>query len=125
MIDLNNNTGVGVDIEDINRFNTLIKNEKFLNRIYTKSEIDYCFSKYNPVAHLAARFSAKEAVIKAISAMNIEIPAFNKIEITNINRVPKVTINDNRYKTISIQISMSHCSDKCAAFAIAQICDPN
>ena len=43
-------------------------NNKFLNRVYTKKEIEYCESKKaQRYQHYAARFAAKEAVFKAIS----------------------------------------------------------
>ena len=41
--------GIGIDIENISRFEKLklSKNDRFLNKIFTKVELDYCFSKKN------------------------------------------------------------------------------
>lgn len=39
---------------------------KFLEKVFTESEIQYCFSKKNPIPYLAARFAVKEAFIKAL-----------------------------------------------------------
>ena len=48
--------------------NKTIENDfHFLNKIYTENELDYCFSNAQPARHLAARFCAKEAVVKALS----------------------------------------------------------
>jgi holo-[acyl-carrier protein] synthase len=59
--------GLGVDIEEVKRFVPLIRNKKFLSRVFTKEEIAYCMAKKNRAQHFAVRFAAKEAVWKAIS----------------------------------------------------------
>ena len=120
---LSNNLGVGVDIESINRFEEvkLVKDEIFLNKIYTEEEIDYCFSKKNPAQHLAARFAGKEAVVKALNCLEYRFSDFKKIEISNNqDGVPIVRINQPDFKNMSIIISLSHCEDKAIAFAVAE-----
>ena len=60
----------GTDIIEIERVKESIENlgEKFLERVYTKKEIEYCESKKKQkYQHYAARFAAKEALFKAIS----------------------------------------------------------
>ena len=60
----------GIDIIEVNRIKEAIQDldEKFLKRVYTNYEIEYCNSKNNmKYQHFAARFAAKEAVFKAIS----------------------------------------------------------
>ena len=62
---------VGTDIIEVSRIEKLIKEkgDKFLNKIYTKNEIDYCESKGpNKYQHYAGRFAAKEAVFKVIES---------------------------------------------------------
>ena len=58
----------GVDICDINRLkNIIIKYQnRFLTRVFTETEIAYCNKKVNRFPSLAARFAAKEAVLKAL-----------------------------------------------------------
>ena len=58
--------GLGVDIEDIDRFRKLdlYEDKGFFSKIYTGDEISYCFSKDSPAQHLAVRFAGKEAVVK-------------------------------------------------------------
>ncbi|WCL48740.1 holo-ACP synthase [Leptospira sp. GIMC2001] len=40
--------------------------DRFLNRVFTDQEKEYCLKKKDPVPHLAARFACKEAFIKAL-----------------------------------------------------------
>ena len=60
--------GVGIDIIEIERIRRAVDKlgERFLKRIYTSVEIEYCHRFEDPVPHLAARFAAKEAAMKAL-----------------------------------------------------------
>jgi holo-[acyl-carrier protein] synthase len=58
---------LGVDIEEVARFKKLLRNHRFLQRVFTAEEIHYCRSKKNSAQHFAVRFAAKEAVWKALS----------------------------------------------------------
>jgi holo-[acyl-carrier protein] synthase len=58
---------VGIDIEDVARFKSLVRQRRFVERVYTPVEARYCASKKNKLQHFAARFAAKEAVWKALS----------------------------------------------------------
>ncbi len=62
--------GIGVDIVEIDRIERAVasRKERFLARVFTPEERDYCFSKPRPARHLAARFAAKEAVSKALGS---------------------------------------------------------
>lgn len=61
--------GVGTDMVDVERIQRSHERhgERFLNRVFTAVEQEYCLSHRNPYPHLAARFAAKEAVSKAFS----------------------------------------------------------
>ncbi|MGA2414208.1 MAG: holo-[acyl-carrier-protein] synthase [Candidatus Sulfotelmatobacter sp.] len=60
--------GTGIDIAEVPRIRQSIARfgERFLQRIYTPSEIRYCDSKANRLERYAARFAAKEAAMKAL-----------------------------------------------------------
>jgi holo-[acyl-carrier protein] synthase len=60
--------GTGIDITEVPRIREAIQRhgERFLQRIFTEGEIQYCESKANRVERYAARFAAKEAGMKAI-----------------------------------------------------------
>ncbi|CAN5511295.1 holo-ACP synthase [soil metagenome] len=59
--------GIGVDIVETARIDHSLERfgERFLKRVFTAGEIEYCQSMKYPARHLAARFAAKEAVSKA------------------------------------------------------------
>ena len=60
--------GTGIDITEVSRIREAIERhgERFLKRIFTDGEIQYCESKANRIERYAARFAAKEAGMKAI-----------------------------------------------------------
>lgn len=60
--------GIGVDLVSIPRLRAVIDRwqERFLTRVFTDEEIAYCRQRRDPVPHLAARFAAKEAALKAL-----------------------------------------------------------
>lgn len=115
----------GTDIIEIDRIKDSIEKlgEAFLNKIYTKEEIEYCESKNNvKYQHYAARFAAKEAVFKAVSNS-----LKNKFEITwqNIqvkneeNGRPKIEfLNCDFEKIKNIDISISHCKEYAVAMVV-------
>ena len=113
------NLGVGTDIEDIGRFRKLDrnKNSNFLDKIFTKKELDYSFSKAKPCQHLAARYAGKEAVVKALSSIGKKYIGYKDIEILNCdNGIPIVNLNYNG--SLKVHISLSHSNDRALAFAV-------
>ena len=113
---------IGTDIEDISRFENKDRkaDAKFLERIFTPSELEYCFSKSFPAPHLCARFCAKEAVIKVLSYKGIKHSKLNDIEVYHGKfNEPYIRILSNDTRNLNIDISLSH--DKTKAVAIAQI----
>lgn len=59
--------GIGVDLVEVARIEHSLERfgDRFLRRVFTEGEIEYCKSMPHPARHLAARFAAKEAVSKA------------------------------------------------------------
>lgn len=76
--------GVGIDIIKIGRMREVVEKwgQRFLERVFTESEISYCYEKREPYLSLAVRFAAKEALIKAIgSAVPVSL---TDIEVVNV-----------------------------------------
>jgi holo-[acyl-carrier protein] synthase len=60
--------GLGVDLARASRFVKLLAQEKrgVITRVFTPGELAYALAMKNPAPHLAARFAAKEAFLKAL-----------------------------------------------------------
>lgn len=114
----------GTDIIEISRVKESIEstNKKFCERVYTEKEREYCENKkIQKYQHYAVRFSAKEAIFKAISdelENKFEIN-WKDIEILNDEKGrPYVNILNNKIQNIEdIDISLSHCKE----YAIANV----
>lgn len=60
--------GIGMDLVRIDRMRRVVERwqDRFLQRVFTPEEIAYCRKRRDPIPHLAARFAAKEAALKAL-----------------------------------------------------------
>ena len=115
------NFAIGTDIESIGRFRKLNRtdNSSFLNRIFTKNELDYCFSKKMHASCLAARYAGKEAIVKALSSMGRANLDYKRLEIFNNEKgVPTVRLGGADFRNLEVHLSLSHCEDKAIAFAV-------
>ncbi|MEW6047703.1 MAG: holo-ACP synthase [Bacillota bacterium] len=78
--------GVGVDVVETSRIGKAYAKhgERFLERLYTPTEVAYCTAKRPNamIACLAARFAAKEAVMKALGTGRRGV-SFNEIGVLN------------------------------------------
>lgn len=114
----------GTDIIEIERIKKSIEKlgEKFLNKIYTKQEIEYCESKkVQKYQSYAGRFAVKEAVFKAISFKlkdKYQIDWKDIETVVNAQGKPETRIIGIDLKDIeSMDVSISHCRD----YAIANV----
>ena len=110
------NISCGVDIIEIDRIKESIENigEKFLKRVFTDKEIEYCESKKSQkYQHYAGRFAAKEAAFKAVSKQLEDkySVCWKDFEVVNDKQGrPQINLlNINTEKIESIDISISHC----------------
>jgi len=60
---------VGIDLVSVSRLESILERwgDRFLRRVFTGAEVDYCAFRHCPARSLAARFAAKEAFFKAVS----------------------------------------------------------
>ena len=76
--------GIGIDIVEVGRIQQLAEeHEAFITRVYTEAEIRYCSSKKNRHQHFAARFAAKESVLKALGVGWARDVKWTDIEVVN------------------------------------------
>ncbi len=120
----------GVDIIEIDRIKkSLDELESFRNRVFTENEIEYCENRNRAkYESYAARFAAKEAVLKALGTGLSEGTQWKHIEITNDARgKPYVTLSHralelfNEMSAKTIDISISHCSSYAVAYVVIDI----
>lgn len=121
-------TSVGTDIVPVARISALMQTAglRFVQRWFTPAEIRYCLAKAEPSRHLAARFAAKEAVVKALPPWDGPLP-WRCIEIVNDARgAPTVRLSGALAEAVAragvgdsdISVSLSHCDTYATAIAL-------
>ena len=117
---------IGIDIIDIARLKLVItKTPRFLERVFTPQEIDYCYQKRDPFPSLAARFAAREALRK-LDAVFYEGIRFHDSEVVvDARGKPQLVLNGTaqvRAEEAAIKdlaISLSHTKEQAIAVVIA------
>lgn len=75
---------IGADLVDIDRIRSVIERQpRFVERVYTSGERAYCVQRNDPAERYAARFAAKEAVLKALG-VGIGGADFTDIEVVRL-----------------------------------------
>ena len=119
--------GIGTDIAEVARIAKSIENSAFKEKIFSKTEINYCETKANKAESYAARFAAKEAFFKAVGTGWRGGMAFNEVEITNddlgkpylnILGVTAEIIKEKNIKTI--HVSLSHTKEMAMAMVVIE-----
>lgn len=119
---------IGVDIIEIERVRNILENNpRFLDKIFTKNEIDYFESKGFKAETIAGNFAAKEAISKSIGT-GIRNYNFSDIEVlrNDLGKPVVKTYNNLRqicidYSVLEIKVSISHCKEYAVANAITII----
>jgi holo-[acyl-carrier protein] synthase len=84
--------GLGIDATDIPRLRETYQKygERFLRRVFTEAEIAYCLKRRDPVPHLAGRFAAKEAGMKAIGTGQSQGVIWRDVEVIRGGGPPRL-----------------------------------
>ena len=115
--------GCGVDVVELSRFRQALARggEAFMRRVFTKHEEAYAKRRRRTtLLHLAGRFAAKEAVLKAVSQVDPRrVLAMNQVEVRNdrLGR-PRIVLHDGRTGRLQIHVSLSHVDTVAVASAI-------
>jgi holo-[acyl-carrier protein] synthase len=113
--------GVGIDLLEIGRLErALERHPRLAARVFTDAEREYAAARARPGRHLAARFAAKEAVVKALGISG----GFGLREIEVVAGEPPTVRLRGRAAAAAAQqrvdISLTHSRENAAAVAIAQ-----
>jgi holo-[acyl-carrier protein] synthase len=81
VVDTGRVRGIGIDAVDVARFRAVLARRPGLaGRLFTEAERSYAYSGQDPGPRLAARFAAKEAVLKALG-VGIGATGFRDVEV--------------------------------------------
>jgi holo-[acyl-carrier protein] synthase len=112
-------TGVGIDLIEIERIErALERRPRLAERLFTPAELTYADARARPGRHLAARFAAKEAVIKALGR---SVPP-GEIEI-EAGEPPTVRLHGGAAEVAGgqeISVSLTHSRETAAAVALSR-----
>lgn len=119
--------GIGLDLTEVPRIAAMLDKwgDRFSHKIFTEGERAYASSRANAAAHLAARWSAKEAVLKALS-----VPSglsWHELEVVGGGTVPPALSLTGRAKEAAdrlgiarFYLSLTHSDEVAAAVVIAE-----
>ena len=102
--------GIGCDVIEIERVRGVFERqgERFLERVFTEEEREYCLSHKVPHLHLAARFAAKEAVSKAFTTgIGAEL-GWRSISIYHGSRHEPLVRLDEKGQALLAQVGATH-----------------
>lgn len=119
--------GVGCDIIEIERIARAIKSESFIRRVFTAEEGAYCQRRgQQAAASFAARFAAKEAVLKALGT-GLREGSLQEIAVDNDGLGKPLVQLSGHFAMLAkqlgvknIQISLSHSRDFAVAYVIME-----
>jgi holo-[acyl-carrier protein] synthase len=119
---------IGTDIAEVDRIKKLLSTHgDFISRVFTKQEIEYCQGKKNKYQHFAARFAAKESVMKAVGKGWLQGLNWTDIEVINLpSGEPRINPRGalkklmKKIKITSFMVSLSHCKEYAIAMVVAQ-----
>ena len=117
---------IGIDLVEVSRLEEVFarRGDRFRARVFTKNEIDYCESLGSKFPSYAARFAAKEAVMKALGTGWSEGVGWKDIEVVSRSGVaPAIILHKRALDRMGeigasrVHVSLTHSGD----MAIAQV----
>jgi holo-[acyl-carrier protein] synthase len=118
--------GVGVDLTPIERLARAMNNHpgRLEARLFTEGERAYCRKKADPMQHFAARFAAKEAILKALGVP--EGLSWHELEVLSDGGAPRVSLSGRAAEAAraagvrTLHLSITHAGGQALAFVIAE-----
>lgn len=116
--------GIGCDIIEIDRVKRAIERlgSRFIHRIFTLHEIEYCEKHLHSYSHFAARFAAKEAIVKCLGTGFSQGISWHDITVINDDWGKPIPQLSDKLNTLfshpKIHLSLSHTQSHALAFAV-------
>jgi holo-[acyl-carrier protein] synthase len=113
--------GVGIDLLEIDRLEqALERRPRLAERLFTAAEREYAGTRARPAMHLAARFCAKEAVVKALA---LEVWNPHDVEVVGTGGPPVVRLTGHAGARaeelgVTVQVSLTHTHGMAGAVAV-------
>jgi holo-[acyl-carrier protein] synthase len=114
--------GVGIDLLEIDRLErALARRPRLAERLFTPAEREYAGTRARPALHLAARFCAKEAVVKALA---LEVWDPHDVEVVGTGGPPVVHLTGHagaraQALGVTVAVSLTHTHGMAGAVAVA------
>jgi len=117
--------GIGIDQLEIRRLEQALERRPALaERLFTDGERAYAGSRRRPARHLAARFAAKEAAVKALGAGPLTL---REVEVTGSGReAPRLRLHGRAAAVateqgVTLRVSLTHSGELAAAVVLAVV----
>lgn len=123
-------SGVGMDLIEVARIErALDRHPRLADRLFTEAELEYAASKGRPGRHLAARFAAKEAVVKALKMKGASLREVEVIPGEADDPAPSIRLSgrvrsEAEAMGLTVQVSLTHAREMAGAVAIVEA-DPD
>ena len=106
--------GIGVDVVEISRLRKVIERQstRFVNRVFTLAEQEYCGRHRDPAPHYAVRFAAKVAVFKALGTGWAKGVTWLDVEVSRrIHEAPSLVLHGEAQRlSINFGVQTNHIS---------------
>jgi holo-[acyl-carrier protein] synthase len=117
--------GIGLDATELARIDEMLRRygERFIRRVFTDGEIEYCTRRRFPAPHYAGRWAAKEAAMKALGTGHSRGVAWRDVEIVRRGGPPQLQLHGvaadhaARLGVTRSLVTITHCQ----TLAIAQV----
>jgi len=116
---------VGIDIVETARMRSVIERfkDRFLRRVFTEAEIEFCAARYDPCQSYGVRFAAKEAILKALGTGKSRGIRWKDMEILDDEHSrPRAQLH-GKVKQMTegkLHLSLSHTSNLAIAVCILE-----
>ena len=121
--------GTGLDLVEVARIAEIAgrHGRRFLDRVFTPAELDYCMGKAAREQHLAGRFAAKEAVFKALGTGWAGGVSWKLVEVISAESgLPEVRLSGRAAERLAgmggraVHLSITHTRGLAAASAVVE-----